>query len=238
MKNTLFIVALLLLMHSNPMQGQQPDLKTEMKIIYAFDPLCGWCYGFSRSFDEFIAKHPDIDVEILCGGMVTGDRIGPLADIAPYLRSAYKDVEDRSGIKFGEAYLAELFGDASIIMNSIPPSRALVAFKMLNPNAREAVRFGSAIQHAIYFNGLAPEDVAGWVALAVEFGFDGATFRQTMQSEQCSINLENEFIRVQQMGVTGFPTVALSSGNELHIISRGYNNANSINQLFEQISQP
>jgi putative protein-disulfide isomerase len=238
MKNTLFIATLLLLMHSSQMQGQKPENTTEMKIIYAFDPLCGWCYGFSKSFEEFIAQHPDLDVEILCGGMVTGDRVGPLSDIAPYLRTAYKDVESRTGVKFGEVYLAELFGDAGMIMNSIPPSRALVAFKMLNTDARAAVRFGSAIQHAIYFNGLAPEDEVGWVALAVEFGLDGAAFQQTLQSEQCSINLENEFIRVQQMGVKGFPTVALSTEKQLHILSRGYVNSNSLSQQFEQITQP
>jgi len=238
MKNRRLILSFLLLILATLIQAQQLDKTSNMKIVYAFDPLCGWCYGFSKSFETFIASHPALDVEIVCGGMVTGDRVGPLADIAPYLRSAYKDVEQRTGVTFGEAYLAELFGDATMLMNSIPPSRALVAFKMLNPDPRAAVQFASAIQAAIYSKGLAPENEAGWVNLAREFGLDGEAFQNAMQSEQCRVDLQNEFIRVQQMGVNGFPTVMLSIDNELHTLSRGYTDANSLNAQFIKHCKP
>lgn len=238
MKNLIVLAVLLTFQPWTTIYGQEQENTSEMRIIYAFDPLCGWCYGFSKSFDAFISQHPELEVEIVCGGMVTGDRVGPLADIAPYLRSAYKDVEDRTGVKFGEAYLAELFGDATMIMNSIPPSLALSAFKMLNKDARAAVKFGAAIHNAIYFNGVAPENQDDWVALAVTFGLDAKDFRQAMESEQCQINLQNEFIRVQQMGVNGFPTVTLFDGNETHTLSRGYVDSATLSKQFAAFARP
>jgi protein-disulfide isomerase-like protein with CxxC motif len=85
---------------------------------------------------------------------------------------------------------------------------------------------------------LAPENEAGWVNLAREFGLDGEAFQNAMQSEQCRVNLQNEFIRVQQMGVNGFPTVVLSIDNELHTLCRGYTDANSLNAQFTKHFKP
>jgi hypothetical protein len=52
------------------------------------------------------------------------------------------------------------------------------------------------------------------------------------------INLGNAFIRVQQMGVNGYPTVRLSAENELHMLSQGHENPRALSQQFEQTNQP
>ncbi len=40
-------------------------------LLYLFDPLCGWCYGFTPTLSS-IANEPDIAIEILPTGLFSG----------------------------------------------------------------------------------------------------------------------------------------------------------------------
>lgn len=45
--------------------------KTEenMKLILAGDPMCSWCYGFGKEMFAIVESMPDLDVQIVVGGM-------------------------------------------------------------------------------------------------------------------------------------------------------------------------
>jgi protein-disulfide isomerase-like protein with CxxC motif len=45
------------------------------RLAYAFDPLCGWCYGFGPALRATRAALLDTHVERRFGGVVTGGRI-------------------------------------------------------------------------------------------------------------------------------------------------------------------
>jgi putative protein-disulfide isomerase len=79
------------------------------RIIYVFDPMCGWCFGFGKVMTEFEATYKDsIDFDVISGGMVVGEREGPVGDFADYILGAYTRVEEYSGMKFGQPYLDQL----------------------------------------------------------------------------------------------------------------------------------
>ena len=75
-------------------------------IYYCYDAYCGWCYGFSpvirRIFEEY---RQSIDFEVLSGGMILPETPQPIGVMAGYIRTAYKTVEERTGIRFGEDWL-------------------------------------------------------------------------------------------------------------------------------------
>ena len=80
--------------------------KDHTKLIYVYDALCGWCFGFSPVMSTFAKKYQsEIEVQVVSGGMIRGDRIGPIGEVAPYIKEAYKTVEDSTGITFGKAFL-------------------------------------------------------------------------------------------------------------------------------------
>ena len=57
--------------------------------FYVYDALCGWCYGFSPVMQNVAAKYDDrLNFEVISGGMVTGPRVGPIGQVAPYIKSA------------------------------------------------------------------------------------------------------------------------------------------------------
>ncbi len=48
-----------------------------MKLVYVFDAYCGWSYGFAPTLAELVRRHPDLDVEVVSGGLFTGSRRVP-----------------------------------------------------------------------------------------------------------------------------------------------------------------
>lgn len=192
-----------------------------MKIIYAYDALCGWCYGFSPVIEAFYQKyHNEIEFEVLSGGMVTGERIGPIGVVAPYIRQAYHDVEKATGVKFGEGFLKDVLEDGKTIFTSVPLAIAMSVFKSYR--AKEAVLFAAALQKAIYYDGLAPEDTEAYGALANNFGIEGKTFTRQMEEKKFYTQAQQEFQRSQQLGVQGFPTVFAEVDNTYYPLTRGY----------------
>ena len=102
----------------------------KIKLIYVYDALCGWCYGFSPVIDQFAKKYKnDLTFEVISGGMVTGGRIGSIGEVAGYISWAYKDVENATGIKFGNNFLNKTLKDGKAIFTSIPPAIAMSVFK-------------------------------------------------------------------------------------------------------------
>ena len=75
----------------------------KFSIIYVYDALCGWCYGFSPVIKQVFEKYQaQFDFEVISGGMILGERQGPIGEVAAYIKGAYKTVEDTTGVKFGE----------------------------------------------------------------------------------------------------------------------------------------
>lgn len=193
-----------------------------MKIYYLYDALCGWCYGFSPVFQEFYEEFlPDYSFEVISGGMIQGDRIGPIGEVASYIGDAYKQVEERTGVQFGVNFLDGTLKKGTAIFTSVPPARALTAMKQLQPDSQ--VPFAGALQKAIYFDGMEPEDMEGYIRLAGDFGVDATDYSRLLNAEDNAYAAREEFMFTQQLGVQGFPMVVLKNDHDqYYLVSSGY----------------
>jgi putative protein-disulfide isomerase len=139
-----------------------------MKLIYIYDALCGWCYGFAPAMRDFYQNHKDDfeSIQVVSGGMITGERIGAIGEVAPYIKTAFKDVEKRTGVKFGQTFLTDILEEGSTIFTSIPPAITLSVFKKETQNNPELageknekiLHYAQDLQSLIYFDGIVPED--------------------------------------------------------------------------------
>jgi len=198
-----------------PMDIQQPA------IIYTYDALCGWCYGFSPVMANFYEAQKDkYHFYVLSGGMVTGERIGPIGTVAPYIKKAYKDVENGTGIVFGEGFLKNILDKGTAVFSSLKPGYALTALKKEKPEM--AMAFSKRLQKAVYSDGILVDEWESYKPLATEFGLDPEKFVKAMQTPEIQAETEKEFAICSQLGVTGFPTVFLIKDNKMHRIAEGY----------------
>jgi len=204
-----------------------------MQLIYIYDALCGWCYGFSPVIKNFVEQHEgEFSVEVLSGGMVMGEREGPIGEVAGYIKNAYKQVEDRTGVKFGEGFLNNIMEPGTAIFSSWIPSLALTAFKSLKPNA--ALAYAHAAQHAIYHTGIAPKDKNAFASLGETLGVEKKRMLEAMESERIIKRTKEEFALVADFGVNGFPTVVMGHEQRLVVLSRGYIDAATLELNYGQ----
>ena len=190
-------------------------------LVYIYDALCGWCYGFAPVMQQLHQTYKgQLEFKVISGGMITGERIGPIGEVAPYIKWAYKEVEEKCGVTFGEAFLQDVLEEGSTIFTSVPPAVAMSVFKQHKP--KEAVAFASALQRAIYYDGIDPNDQSAYGKYAAEFGLDAFAFSDQMSDQVFQEAAQKDFQTAAQIGVTGFPTVFLYDGKQWHLLARGY----------------
>jgi putative protein-disulfide isomerase len=215
-------------------QEKLPKLPMDIKqpaIIYAYDALCGWCYGFSPVIKKLHEKEgKNLNFYVLSGGMVMGDRVGPISNIGAYIKQAYKEVEKGTGIVFGEGFLKGILEPGTAIFSSLKPGLALTTFKKFKPT--EAMAFSKRLQKAVYSDGILVDEWESYKPLATEFGLDPEIFLKEMQSKEVLAATETEFAACSQLGVTGFPTVFYVKNNKLYKIAEGYLPLESLEKNF------
>jgi len=203
------------------------------KIIYIYDPLCGWCYGFSpvirKIQEEYKAK---MDFDIISGGMVVGDRVGPVGAFADYILKALPRLEELTGVTFGEPYLAQL-KDRSLFLSSLKPCIALEVFKSFNE--KDAITFASAMQKAHYIDGKSLEEESVYVDLIKPYNIDSTEFLKRLNSDEFRMETSNQFKMIQEWGITGFPAVILVKDNQFYLIAKGYVDYENLNKTVEKI---
>ncbi len=196
--------------------------KKARKITYFYDALCGWCYGFSPVIVQLNqAYKEELDFEVISGGMVVGSRVGPIGQVAGYIQSAYRMVEEKTGVKFGEAFLKDILAEGKAVFSSVPAAVALSVFKRHRPE--DAIDYTASIQKGIYFDGKRPLDSAFYAKVAGHFDLDEREFSEAMENPDALRWAEEDFSKTREFGVSGFPTLLFEDERQdLHLLTRGY----------------
>ena len=206
-------------------------------IIYCYDAYCGWCYGFSKVmkqfYDEFKEKY---EFEVLSGGMIFEESPRHISAIANYIQGAYKGVEERTGIKFGEDFLWHIFNPdkSDWFPESTKPAIALCIFKEYLPGL--SVQIASDIQYALNFEGRDLTDNEAYRHLLVKYHIPEEEFYNKLNSDEYREKAYYEFALVKQLHVTGFPTVLVQvSDSKFYLLAQGYTDYETIVERLKKI---
>ncbi len=206
----------------------------EQRIIYIYDALCGWCYGFSPEVKKLEKTWRDkLPFEVLSGGMVPATRAHPLSTMAAYIKNAHKQVEQLSGVKFGSAFLNDTLNSTTLVMNSEPPALALSIAKKHYPEL--GVSFAHEIQYSFYYEGHDLNAEETYKNIAKKLDMQTALFSNFKENEQAIADTIEEFRVVQHLGVSGFPSLLLQQGEQLQWLSRGYSSYEQINEKLSSL---
>lgn len=139
------------------------------RVVYLYDPLCGWCYGSGPAIRALVASGA-CAVEPLPTGLFAGDpqrRID--AGFARHVIEADARIERMSGEPFSDAYRHAVLGNPDMPFDSARATQALHAVALWNP-ARELGAL-HALQRERCVHG---RDLADWgvitAALATALG--------------------------------------------------------------------
>lgn len=207
---------------------------SEKKLLYFYDALCGWCYGFRPVLRQLHDKYgKDLPFEVVSGGMVLGEREGPIGEVAAYIKDAYRQVELTTGVTFGAGFLHDILADGTARFSSWYPAVALEVLRSEKPD--QALEFAHALQYAVYHTGIRPAVPEAYGPLAAEFGMDADSFVDRLDQEAFAERARDQFRKTASFQVGGFPTLILQYGEEYFMISRGYMGLDMLDFRLEQV---
>ena len=195
-------------------------------IYYCYDAYCGWCYGFSPVINKLVSEQGDkLEIEVLSGGMILPATPRHISVTAGYIKNAYRDVEELSGVKFGEDFLWHIFNPdkSDWYPNSEKPAIALCIFKEYFPAMQVAI--ATDIQNALHYEGRDLCDDEAYRHLLVKYNLPEDEFYSKLRSGKYKEQAHYEFALVKQLRVTGFPTLLLqASESKFYLLASGYTN--------------
>lgn len=206
-------------------------------IYYCYDAYCGWCYGFSPVIKQLAEEYKDrIFFDVLSGGMIMPEEPQHFAPLAKYIQTAYKQVEETTGIKFGEDFLWHVFhpDETDWYPDSTKSAIALCIFKEYYPE--QAIAMASDLQYALNYEGRDLTDNEAYRHLLEKYHIPADSFYEKLKSEEYREKAYYEFALVKQLQVTGFPTVLMQvTDSKFYLLGRGFTDYETIKARIEKV---
>ena len=203
-----------------PTPATTSDDRPTTRLVYVYDALCGWCYGFSPVLGALRERHPGMPIDVVSGGMIRGDRRGPIGEVAGYIKWAYKDVERATGVRFGESFFRGPLEAGDMYMTSEPPAALLAYVREAAPQRQ--YDGAHALQTGIYYHGFGPgsDELARHLAEAT--GLPPEAVVAARDDARYQRLAEGDFGLTAKLGVRGFPALFAQVGDSLHVLANGY----------------
>jgi putative protein-disulfide isomerase len=206
-------------------------------IIYCYDAYCGWCYGFSPVIKKIADEYKDqLDIEVLSGGMMTGEEVMPIEKIAPFIQTSYKRVEELTGIKFGDDFLWHINNPdkSDWVMNSEKSAIALCIVKEYYPERQ--LEFATDLQYALNYEGRDLDDDEAYRHLLDKYNIQPEAFYSKLNADEYKEMAHYEFALMKQLQVNGYPTVFIQTGElKFVMVARGYTPYEDLRQRIDNV---
>nr|WP_255764381.1 DsbA family protein [Pectobacterium sp. IFB5596] len=180
---------------------------------YIYDPLCGWCYGAAPL--ALAAQEIDgLDLILHGGGMMTGSNSRTITpEWHDYVIPHDRRIAQLTGQTFGEDYYEGLLRDTSVVLDSAPPTAAVLAAEAIDDKGMAMLY---QIEQAHYVSGLKIVDTAVLRQCAEAIGLDGDAFCTELtfvRAETLSQHINASRELLAKVRGQGFPTFALEDAN-------------------------
>ena len=206
-------------------------------LIYCYDAYCGWCYGFSPVIKKIANEYKlQFDIDVLSGGMILPEKPVHISASAAYIASAYKNVEELTGIKFGQDYLWHINNpdDSDWYPHSEKPAIAMCIFKEFYPE--RAIEFSADLQYALHFEGRDLTDNESYLHLLENYSIQTEIFFEKLASDAYKEMAYYEFSLMKQLQVTGYPCVFIQTGElKFIMVASGYTSYETLKARIESV---
>ena len=198
-------------------------------LIYVYDPMCSWCYGFRPTWKAILQGLPDgVTVQTRLGGLAP-DSNTPMSDaMRDKLAATWHRIESMCQVSFDHAYWDQ---------RPNPPRSTYIAGRAV----RAAQSMGlaewdmvEAIQDAYYQSRANVWDTQVLVEIAKKLGLDGDGFAAALENIRAQHELEVR--ATAQMGVTGYPSLVWEQAGELGLLPIDYGQAQTTLAVIRQLS--
>ena len=176
----------------------------ESVLIYVYDPMCSWCYGFRPTWKALKSQLPEgLPVVSLLGGLADDSDVSMPEDMVKYLRRTWSQIESTCGVPFNHAYWDQTLPPPRTTFISC---RAVIAAERL---AGRGEAFAERIQDAYYTEAQNVWDFNTLCDLAEAFGFQRSSFADALMSDDVRAVHDEQRQLAERLQVEGYPSVLL-----------------------------
>ena len=175
-------------------------------LYYVHDPMCSWCWGFSRVWQETLTALPqNIQVVRLLGGLAPDTDTTMPQEMQRKLAETWRHITSRiPEVEFN----FDFWTVCSPRRSTYPACRAVIAARQQGDEYD--IGMTQAIQRAYYLQARNPSETSTLVALAGELDLDAAAFVAALSAPQTQEQLMQEIAQARRMGADSFPSLVLA----------------------------
>lgn len=178
-----------------------------MKMYYIWDALCGWCYGFGAILTPFLANHPEIEVEIISGGLFINERSMPIRNFG-HIPTANERISEMFGVRFGENY-QKMLEKGDEVLNSYHAAKGFSILKEKLPQNKQ-ILLAKVLQEAFYIEGKSLSAVETYKEIVEKFDISSEEINNKLKEALAKSYAEHQdFKKAITFGVQSYPTLIL-----------------------------
>ncbi|KTF16861.1 DsbA family protein [Pseudoalteromonas sp. H105] len=191
-------------------------MQSKAKLIYIFDPMCSWCWGYAPVWQQLKqALDGIVTIEYRVGGLAPDSEEPMPLDMQSMLQNTWHSISNKLGTQFNFDF-----------WHHCQPRRSTYLACRAVLLARRAGKEGEmiqAIQHAYYLHARNPSDTSVLAELAKEIGISDVT-HFIQQLDSCDVNTElfKEVTYTRSLPIQGFPSLVLNVQANILPISIDY----------------
>lgn len=187
-----------------------------MKLYYIWDTYCGWTYGFAKHFENFMKNHPELEIEIISGGLFTRENTQKMVNMVSK-KEINKKIEAYYGVVFGEEY-NKLFSDKNFEIDSLYPARAYSILEKYISNEKK-VELTNDIHKLFFQNGLDLSKSKNYISIIEKYKLNEKIIEELTKELEKEKDIHPDFIKSYKMGIQSYPTLIVEkNGNYYNLI--------------------
>ena len=203
------------------------------QLIYIHDPMCSWCWGFRRTFEQLCASLPQhVSVTRLLGGLAPDSDQPMPADMQTRLQQTWLRIQQRIP---GTRFNFDFWQACDPRRSTWPACRAVIAAREFDTVLETAMI--AAIQRAYYLEARNPSYINTLVSLAEHLGIDGMAFAQRLDAPETQATLADEIAQTRSMGADSFPSLRLQTGDSLWPVPVDYTDAGAMLATIQALNE-
>ena len=184
-------------------------------LYHVHDPMCSWCWGYRRSWDQLRAALPkSVKVINIVGGLAPDSDEEMPVDQQRTIAGYWATVAEQTGAEFNYDFWKNCIPRRS----TYPACRAVLA--AAHQQAEQAMI--DAIQRAFYLRAMNPSDDSTLIALARELGLNEKQFTDDLASPKTQAELQQSFMLRRKINVYSFPSLVLAIADHYSPIAVDY----------------
>lgn len=202
------------------------------EILYVFDAYCGWCWGFSSIIGSLAENYADrFRFSALSGGLITGERIGPLGNFGAYIEKAIPRVAQTTGAVFSDAYIARI-RQPSTHQDSRVPASVFAAVIAAQP-AIDSIALAHDILALQFSAGRDLSCYEEYAGLLRACGLDSTPTLQALRGGAYLSAAEQQFTFARDLGTEAFPAIVYGRNGQYYPLCQGYQDYEYLSHALE-----